>query len=817
MNIFSVAFKSKQYAMALGLYMLFAAFTAQAQFMPVVFDKTYGRTDNFNVSTPLKNGNFFVATESDKGVRVVWLSPIGETVNTFVISDGFSHIEKAMQHPQSGDIFLIGGGDFVSSKKIDGRARIMRFSQDGKLLYSTKLGNPSARLTQLSVLPNGDAWVGGYNVDGESKQALTAKILADGKVGGVQEYKPNLYCNSIIAQEDGCLVASFSSNQGDGLVVKRSSSGVLIFETWIKGAGTQISRLVKDNTNSLLLIAQNAEGVRLIKLRPEGDVVFDKMVKQAGGAVSGLLVVNPTTGEALVAASSDDSSNLIKFRNDGTELFRKEYKAQITALELTSKQEAVIACYNDKDANGFISKVGFGGISLFEKTVRDKYTSIKVDKNGDIYYGGPESARLTLVSEQGNVLFDKIVTQDIATFKNIEFQVNGDVVFLGKGNRILKLGHGLIVSDIKVMEPLSGHAMASFTVTLTGFQLQEGGAPLPVSVSYNVKTDSASDSDVVAVNGILSFVPNNDENSGGYLVKQIVEVPIKADDILEGIETFTLNLANVENSYLIKAEGKGTVEDQPALVRFINSKEGVEAGENLRYELGLFKTNGVPIDNRTGVDIAITGTFGKGTADAYDIDFSKEVKVIIPNKDHKGTYDVVGLADNRYEIPKSVVIELDKVSAMSDVNISIEGMRLSCVGYVRDQGAYVAISSLGDRSEIGSTVSGLFKVELLRASDDKPLTNCTGGDIQISFDVDSLSTATKGLDFVLLNENDLRILGDCQKSATNIMGAIVFDKEKEVDEIVSIKLVSVKGVPNAGTIALHPTKQKALFTIKDSN
>ena len=116
-----------------------------------------------------------------------------------------------------------------------------------------------------------------------------------------------------------------------------------------------------------------------------------------------------------------------------------------------------------------------------------------------------------------------------------------------------------------------GSATATFTVTLSGYSFTPEGAPLPVTVDYKTRPVTASEGvnyDPVA--GTLSFVPSTD-GSDRYLNKFAVEVPINANDLLEGSRTFNLDLSNISNSYLIRSSSQALIKDQPAIVRLILS------------------------------------------------------------------------------------------------------------------------------------------------------------------------------------------------------------------------------------------------------
>lgn len=90
------------------------------------------------------------------------------------------------------------------------------------------------------------------------------------------------------------------------------------------------------------------------------------------------------------------------------------------------------------------------------------------------------------------------------------------------------------------------------------------------------------------------------------------------------------------------------------------------------------------------------------------------------------------MEDIRYELPKTVVVNFNKVHSLSGSNVAFDGELLSCSGIVVDQPARLAIASLGDHRVNNNVVSGFFTVSLLRASDGALLTNATGSDIIVN-------------------------------------------------------------------------------------
>lgn len=105
---------------------------------------------------------------------------------------------------------------------------------------------------------------------------------------------------------------------------------------------------------------------------------------------------------------------------------------------------------------------------------------------------------------------------------------------------------GLTVSDARVAEPRSGTATLTFVVTVT---------PAPagaVSVDYaTVPGSAAADDDYVPASGALAF--------DGSTPSRTLAVTVKADGVVETIETLGLHLSNASGAPLAVADGTGRI------------------------------------------------------------------------------------------------------------------------------------------------------------------------------------------------------------------------------------------------------------------
>jgi len=109
----------------------------------------------------------------------------------------------------------------------------------------------------------------------------------------------------------------------------------------------------------------------------------------------------------------------------------------------------------------------------------------------------------------------------------------------------------LSIGDCAVVEGNAGSVPCSFTVTLSA------PSSLTVSVAFATANGSATaGSDYTAASGILTFAPGT--------TSQPVAVQVLGDLLVEGDETFFVNLTSPSNATLGDAQGLGTIADDDA-------------------------------------------------------------------------------------------------------------------------------------------------------------------------------------------------------------------------------------------------------------
>lgn len=818
--------KSKLLMAYVFVLSLLTVSNAKAQYLPVVYNNTYERMSSITQIMQFPNTGDVVAVGQTRNAAMsIWLDRDGVVrfSKEFAPSD-FAQINRVISL-DSGKILLVGNSKKVGKKDEAypaGRAIILH--ADGSVERKFEIGDEYTNITGGKVLSNHDYlfWGSKQGIGYDSKSlGYICRYSPDGK--RVYEFtcatgqecmwvKENEGSSSVIA-----VFNNFKKGGQGASVVSLSKSGVTQFITELTDKSFIIDQCVFVDGNIYLAGVGNQFGGAVVKIRPEGDVVFVKNILDAslGNALVEHVLLSPS-GDLLVGACAGNQTNLHVLRNDGTIVNKVVFNGRLTAMGVSEiSKSIVLTLYNDDINQGLLVKLDADAKKLFEKNVNSRYSEVKISSDDDILLASATDGRVSMFTSFGELMFDRYVDeQRIVNYKLASMGESGEIIFSDGADNITKLAHGIYIDDVSVVKPANGMTTAMFSVTLSGYSFSEEGAPLPVTVKYKTKELSASSKDnFKMVEGELSFIPSA-QGKSQYLAKEVIEVPILANGFIEGTKNFDVELTDVSNSYIIKNRGVGTIEDQQAIVKHVGVTNGVEGQKGISFELGLFKLNGEKLINRSGADVVIEGKVGEGTADSFDYDISKLPRLNIESNNHSGVFVMPTIEDTRYENEKTLYINFDQVSTMSGTRVSLPSSALICEGKIIDQAAYVSIVSLGNQSQSNNSVSSFAKIELRRAKDGAIQTNNSGADIRVGIEIDSASSAQKGLDFVFVNAHDLKIVGDGKYVSTNLNGIVLYNNESMNDKEVVINLVDVNQVQSAGQISIKAQESKCSLIVK---
>lgn len=796
---------------------------AVAQFMPVVFDNSYGKDNRFTMAAAdFQNGDVAIAGTSAGDVILTWLDREGGVR----FSTRFSPTELCEVTSigaVSEDMVLVTGRRAVTPKepqKSTGRAIVV--DSRGVVRRSVSVGSSGAVVTSGRVLPSGNMFLAGSTTTEEGRWGMLCKVNSSDRVVYTYVSSVGEQCDwfNVHGSRTEYVNAAFTSVDREGSsVIRLDENGKPFFITVIPDPSFRIEKMLPGLDNDLFLVGEGTQGGgEVIKIRQEGDIVFHRqIIPSSPGTRLNHLTICPG-GELLVGGNDDGGAYFSLLRNDGTVVSTNTGEGTVSTMAVNpAGGDCFVSTYNSAEGRGRILKMTKQGYRLFDKVTAANYTTMFINANGDLMLGSPATGRLSMLSNLGELLFDRYVVENTpADFGNVYLPATGEAFFLGSDSRVAKLAHGVYVGDIVVNKPIDGHVSAIFTVTLSGYSFSREGSPLPVSLTYKTRPLSASEGvNYDPVSGSISFVPSTD-GSERYLNKFTVEVPVNANNLLEGSRTFSLDLANVAHSYLIKSSSVATIADQPAIVKLIDVVAGIEGAQDVVYSLGIFKRDDTPLTNRTNSDIVVDGVYGVGTADKLDYDTGRVPRLVIASGNHSGTFRVETLEDTRYESVKNVILNFNTVHAMSDTDVSFGANQISCSGEIYDQAALVAIESLGDRiRRSNDVVNGLFKVSLVSAKTGELLTNNSGSDITLTVPISSESSARHGEDFVVTNAHSLRIAGDGRSSTVNLNGLVLYNLDPASKTVV-VNLQDVKAGATSGPISICSDRNTARFTIHNN-
>lgn len=796
---------------------------AVAQYMPIVYDNPSPNSDFeiVAIESEFSNGDIVIGVNDGRQTSISWLNKDGISISTQEFEPSVvNNINKIVALDQ--DRALVVGDCRVDkgNKAERGQFRgvAMVISKGGEVLRRVEIGST---LSHAVILADGTMLLGGQNItiDGQSRGFL-AKVATSN--GVIYEYLAThgSVCSDLIVSQGvyDSVLAVFSGEDGHGgFVVDLDETGKPNYVTRFSDDSFVAEKMLLTKDQGVLVVGQGVKsGGTVIKLRKEGDIVFQKAIVPSSASTRLPFLELSEDGQILVGGNDIENAYFALLRSDGTQLTSSVDKGSVSDLTMVNKSgESAISIYDDKTQRGKIIKLSREGYKIFERPTATVYNDLRFNYVGDILMVSASSGRISQLSSIGEPLFDRYVTKNTPeTFKQAMLPTNGSVILVGQKGRLVKLAHGVYISDITVQKPIHGTTNAVFTIRLSGFSFTKEGNPIPVSVKYATADGTAIASrNFDPVEETISFTPSLD-GAQQYLSKHVVKVPVVSNNMLEGDRIFTLNLFDATNSYIIRGESEAIIKDQPAVVKLNYVTHGVEGGENIVYELGLYKTNGKALVNDTGVDIVIDGVYGKSTADELDYEKSFTPRVIIAPLRHSGIFSVIPIEDTRYESTKDVVIEFNKIYAMSDTDIQFVNVKLIATGELKDQPAIVSVKSLSNMGRPESTVLGLFKVSLLRARDGALSTNNSGGDIILDLSTDIRSSAISGVDYIFTNLKNARIWGDGTASSVNINGVILNTGVKDQDKTVGIEIKGVKAGDDAPPIKLDPAANKAIFEIK---
>lgn len=786
------------------------------QEMPSVFNKSLSGNDNqLKKIEPLDNGDLLVIGGGASKAYLARLSAEGKIIFEKKNDTNAAFSYNDMVVTKSGSTLVVGGGT-----RSNGAGRISLFNNKGELVFDKLFGNTSGGyFTKVKQDYAGNFIAVGLDGSSPSRSRIV-KINSKGDVLFDKLYAESTVFNDLEIEEDNSFIAiggDLGDSRGRGLLVKLTAKGDKIYEISSGNGGANYSSGYIMDDGSLLAIGGGLYGTgnpaRATRVRVDGQVIFDKTYSTVDSRFSAMAIDGQ--GQILLSAEEFDRGRILKLRPDGTVIFNKETAAPIVDLKVNAINQ--IVAIGAKEGASDILKLSPNGKVMFDIPTPDvMLRNLLLSEDGKIYVTSGKSCRILKFDDlNGDLLFDKEYGKERgeASFLAIANLPSGEIVAIGggkgDGSRITKISHGASINDITFGEPLNGTSIAKITVSLTGFLL-ENGIRKPVSISYKSLLNNKVDGrDITPIDGVLSFVPS--DFSQGESIVRTIELPVNADQILEGTEKVSLEIFDAKNTYISKSVGVVTIEEAEAIIRFTAGSDALE-GKPLGYTIGLFKPDGTVIVNKTGSPIKIGYRFGFGSAlPNVNFDASTKAPLVINDGASTANLSVRTMEDSFYKDTQSVQLVLFEVSSSNGSVVEFLGnsKTLSANQYINDIGAEVQISKISDHGRTGETASSLFKVSLVKASNGAVVTNCSGGDIKIQFAVDSSSTAVANKDFVIMSGGTASIVGGCGSRETDIKIICIPGSVTNANKSIVLGITNVSGPSSAGPLSISASKSKA--------
>ena len=264
----------------------------------------------------------------------------------------------------------------------------------------------------------------------------------------------------------------------------------------------------------------------------------------------------------------------------------------------------------------------------------------------------------------------------------------------------------LTINDVTVTEGNSGITNAVFTLTLTGAQ----NSCVPVTVNYATADGTATaGSDYSNTSGTLTFNTPHASNS----ITQMITVPVNGDLLVEGDETFLVNLSGASGATITDSQGQGTITNDDTATLSINDvsvAEGSSGTANATFTVSL--------SNPSLQTVTVQYQTANNTATAPS-DYTAHALTTLtfnPSEQSK-TVTVAVNGDTTVEANETFVVNLSNAT-----NATISDAQ--GIGTItNDDSATIAINDVTVTEGNSGTVNAMFSVTLSNPVDQPVVVN----------------------------------------------------------------------------------------------
>ncbi len=354
-----------KYILIAGLFAgVLSTTPAAAQYMPVVYDKNYGRAHQFEVmETDFTNGEAVAAGVSDSRASLTWLDRSGGSrLFKRFPGDEFERI-LALESVGDGQVLVMGYRHIpAGDKRSRATGHAMLMGSNGVVERDFYIGEPGTKIMAGQVLPDGHIILSGSTLNKEGREAgFVCKVSPRNKVVYFYTAVTGAVCRhfDVLGNRSELLHAAFTDGKGGSSVVRLDENGKPYFLTTLPDESYRIERMVSTADGDIYLVGQGEKaGGTVVKIRPEGDEVFNKPIVPASADTRlDQLGVLPT-GELLVGGHDSKNSYFALLRSDGTVLISSADRGEVSAIaQNIAGDHCVVSLYDRSASRGKIIKL----------------------------------------------------------------------------------------------------------------------------------------------------------------------------------------------------------------------------------------------------------------------------------------------------------------------------------------------------------------------------------------------------------------------------------------------------------------------------
>jgi len=325
----------------------------------------------------------------------------------------------------------------------------------------------------------------------------------------------------------------------------------------------------------------------------------------------------------------------------------------------------------------------------------------------------------------------------------------------------------LTINNATLNEGNSGTTAFTFTISLSAASAQ------PVTVNYATANGTATaGEDYTAANGTLTFAAGE--------VNKTLTVLVNGDTVVEGNETFTVNLSNANNATIAIAQGIGTI---------LND----DTGGSIQFSLSNYTVN----ENAGTAAITVTRT--GGAASGVSVNYSTSNGTATAGQDYTAASGTLTFGADETSKTFTVSIINDSINEPNEtVNLSLSNAvgggtlgspATAVLTIIDDDGGAptLSINNVSANEGNSGTTAFNFTVSLLGASSQTVTVNYATAN----------GTATAPVDYTAANGTLSFAPGETSKTVTV---SVVGDTDVEPDETFTVNLTGAANAAIANAV-----------------